>query len=227
MISARETDRRHRNGVQIAVMALPGPSGDSVPGVHVRIGATEFDLARRPLVVVDGALESTDDHLDAAHLSSVAKNAVAHGADLVIVPSQALSLQVTEAFADVGIGCVAEVVDAAGAVSCAENGATMVVWGGPDAPPCDLGVCTLVRGASGAESWACDGIVVAPDRLELVRDRPEGSIALVDLGSVTDRAELAALVVVALEAGVDGFVTFSPRSVRRAAYVIRAVEHAR
>ena len=50
---------------------------------------------------------------------------------------------------------------------------------------------------------------------------------IVDLGAEADRAVLAAQVAAALEGGAVGFLTVAPSPVRRAAYVIRAVENAR
>ena len=53
-----------------------------------------------------------------------------------------------------------------------------------------------------------------------------GAATIIELAADLDRSQLAALVTLGLAQGAIGFVTSSPNAVRRAAHVIRAIEHA-
>lgn len=101
-----------------------------------------------------------------------------------------------------------------------------VRWDGPDPMPRSPWPGLTVFSTRLHDICAGGGLIVAPDALEQLAAVPAGAIGIVDMGEITDRAAVAALVTVALELGATGFITDFPSPVRRAAHVIRAVEHA-
>lgn len=203
--------------------ARPTDGSGNVTVVQVRIGATVFDLQRRPLVIA--LLSAPDD--DLTGLAARAKEAVGQGADLVALPAAAVTAGVPDALGEVGVGSVGVATTAAAVEALAARRIAMVLWEGPLPLP-DLRRAPadrprlLARTAAGLRPG--DGVVIAPDRLAELDRIPPGVMGIVDLSTVTSRAPAAALVTVALEQGAVGFVTSSPSSVRRAAHVIRAVE---
>lgn len=192
--------------------------------VQVRIGATVFDLQRRPLVIaLLGDLVG-----DAAGLVPAAKEAAGQGADLVALPVGVSTGGLPVSLEQVGVGCVGVAATAPDIEELTNGQVAMILCEGPaaigrlrsasDRPP------ILARTTDGLRRG--DGVVVAADRLADLDRIPPGVMGVVDLSTVTSRAAAAALVTVALEAGAVGFLTAAPSSVRRAAHVIRAVEHA-
>lgn len=204
--------------------ARPPDGSGNVPEVQVRIGATVFDLQRRPLVIA-----LLDDPVgDGAGLVPVAKEAAGQGADLVALPAATSAGGLSVALDQVGVGCVGVAGTVGDFEVLTNRQVTMILWEGstpigplastPDRP------AILTRTTDGLRRG--DGFVVAADRLADLDRIPHGVMGIVDLSTVASRAAAAALVTVALEQGAVGFLTAAPSSVRRAAHVIRAVEHA-
>ncbi len=199
--------------------------------VQVRIGTTAFDTRRRPLVLalVDAAERA------GGGVVTAAKEAAGHGADLVAIDATLVTEGLPGELAGVGVGCVGVARTSAEVATSLARGVAAVYWQGPGpAPRRDAAGpdrVWLIAGATGARNpdpatAPPDAAVVGIDDLAALEQLPPGVVGLVDLSTVTDRAATAALVTVALSAGASGFVTTLPSAVRRAAHVIRAVEHA-
>jgi hypothetical protein len=199
--------------------------------VQVRIGTSDFDIERRPLVVaVLEAGRALDGEIGGP--VTAAKEAMGRGADLVALAAAAVADGLPEACEAVGVGCVGIATSAAEAATLASRRVAAVIWQG-SRPPVDLDLdgpppvwadaeAILTRPAS-PTAWPRT-VVVARDGLATLDRIPADVVGLVDLSGITDRAATAAFVTVALERGASGFVTPSPSAVRRAAHVVRAVE---
>ncbi|HET8929377.1 MAG TPA: hypothetical protein VFN21_01845 [Acidimicrobiales bacterium] len=198
--------------------------------MQVSIGATVFDLQRRPLVIA--VLERPGRGpagLERGCLMGMAKEAAGLGADLVICPAAAVTEGLPGALADIGVGCVGVATDPVEAEALVRRNVVAILWQGPGdrvdrGPVGSHSIPTFSR--TGESLLPGDGVVVEPDELTELDRTPPGVVGIVDLSAIVGRAEIAALVAVALEAGASGFITSSPSAVRRAAHVIRAVEHA-
>lgn len=217
-----------------------------MPVVTVSFGAPDSDTRRRPLVIAPVAAEGHD---SVAFLASV-KEAVGHGADLVVVPETFLTDgtptdgtptdthrsngnrpgEVAGVVVAAGAGIVGEATDQAGFARLADRGITCIWWRGPGPVPGrgtdegDVRVPVLSRDVRGLRPG--DALLVPADDPAAAGPTPPGVVVIVDLMDVADRALAAAAVTVALEHGAVGFLTVLPGAVRRAAHVIRAVEHA-
>lgn len=192
----------------------------------LRLGPTEFDPADRPLVVAH------DDPAGVEPVDKVLKQAVGQGADVVELPFARLDSAETGVETERIPVCVV-VSSLAELEGVTRLGAVAVRWSG--APTRGS---VLRRAAPGVPLvWSTtdpddgpvpgDWLIVPVERCAALAERAPGVIGLIDLGIRSDRAELAALVTLALEGPVDGFVTVSPTTVRRTAHVIRAVERSR
>lgn len=211
-------------------MAPPSGGDGNVPVVQVSIGATVFDLQRRPLVIA--MLENSGhDPGGTEHgcLLGAAKEAAGQGADLVACPANAVSEGLPDALADIGVACVGVATDTAEVEVLVKRHVAAILWAGPEdavdrrAARSDR-IDWFSRCAVGLLPG--DGIIVEPDQVGRLARTPPGVVGIVDLSAIVARAEVAALVTVALGAGASGFITSAPSAVRRAAHVIRAVEHA-
>lgn len=198
--------------------------------VQIRIGTTVFDTRRRPLVI---ALVDAAERAGAGFITA-AKEAAGHGADLVATDAATVTEGLPSALAGVGVGCVGVARSVSDIDLLLARGVTALHWKGPGPFP--------RRSIAGPEPvWvmaastptphpdptnpSTDAVVVSGD-VAALGQIPPGVVGLVDLSTDSDRAATAALVTVALSAGASGFVTTLPSAVRRAAHVIRAVEHA-
>lgn len=195
--------------------------------MQVRLGPIELDPDVRPIVLAAASSIAADQPLETA-----IKQAIGQGADLVEVPAEQLGPTAATALrvAALAVCVTCERLDDVERAS--PSGAAAVRWTGDPARTTEvrarlgglpLVVFDLDVGADHVHRPGDWWVVSWEQRARLV-DRPAGVLGLVDLGARTDRAELAAAVVVALELGAEGFVTVTPTSVRRAAHVIRAVE---
>lgn len=187
--------------------------------MQLRIGDDIFDLDARPLVIARPSSAALGDD-DLVRLS---KDAVGDGADLVEIARCRLDEQLTG------------VLSAAGIRILARPGPT----DGPGEPAVALDVTgPLDRSGAGSADPVRfssdptrlrpgDGQILTVTDLDPLGRLDPGIVGIVDLCGMRSRAELAAVVAWALGMGAGGFITTEPMPVRRAAHVIRAVEHAR
>lgn len=200
------------------------PAVTSSP-VQLRIGDDNFDLERRPLIIARPAVEN----IDADALISVAKGAIGQGADLVEIGASYLDGDTVEALRAAGVPIVARLEGTAAPLAAGLHAVTI-----PGANPVSVPASeSLVRfSCDPVQLRPGDGLVVPAqdlDDLDVLNDLDglsEAVALIVDLTAFVDRAEITAVVTHALALRVAGFITTTPKPVRRAAYVIRAVEHA-
>ncbi len=184
--------------------------------VQLRIGDDLHDLDIRPLVIARPSVVGMGDD----DLVRVAKDAVGRGADLVELPRSRVTPTIMGALGAVGVRIVTgrEPPDGHSART-GRPAATLVVV------PTDDGTdVSTVFTPDPEVAGPGDGLIVP--RGERGRLEGDGAAVIVDLTPLGDRGELAALVADALGRGASGFLTTAPEPVRRAAHVIRAVEHA-
>ena len=190
--------------------------------MQLRIGDDNFDLERRPLVIARVAVE----HSDAAALISVAKGAVGQGADLVEFGVSCLDGETVGALRAAGVPVVARLDGATGSLAGGVHAVT-IPGGNPVVVPATDDLVRFTGDQAGIRPG--DGLIVTAQHLDDLADlddRCEAVALIVDLTAVVDRARIAAIVTHALALGAAGFISTAPKPVRRAAYVIRAVEHA-
>lgn len=216
--TAQEPEQRRRAGnvTEVQPSYAPGPLRPS----------------DRPTVI---ALPSVNPAVfaDLVELRRTVKEAFGHGADLIELPDAVVTADAVGVCAEVGIGCIGATADAEAVDRLVSAGVTAVRWlgdtpmAGPDPDPQRERPRVL---AARPEGLAAGDALVLPSSMPGDRDQldrlDDGSIVVVDLTEIDDRAALAALVTVALEHGACGFITTRPSAVRRAAYAINAVEHA-
>lgn len=194
--------------------------------VTVSFGAIGSDPRRHPLVI---ALLTTAD-VEPSMVSAMAKEAVGQGADLIALPVGMEHPDTVGMLATGAVDWVGVATEATGFARLVAAGATAIWWRG-DGPPPDRGtgsraetVPVMAGDARGLH--AGDALVGSGADASDAGSAPPGLPYLVDLTGIDSRAVTAAAVTVGLENGAVGFITTLPRAVRRAAHVIRAVEHA-
>lgn len=197
----------------------PRPTAVTSGPVRLTIGDDSFDLDLRPLVIArpGGA------HADGDDLVRYAKEAVSQGADLVELDAATLSPRLVTTLEAATIPVVARIVGP-GAVAWFDGVVGVTLQAGA-VPPASAPGSVVRFSADPTLLRPGDGRLVDP-RAVTPGDPGPGVAGIVDLGASTDRALLAAAVADALAHGAQGFVTTTPTPVRRAAHVIRAVEHA-
>jgi hypothetical protein len=192
--------------------------------VLLRLGRATVETTRRPLVIAVIPHHWDDDPVAAV------KQAHGLGADLVEVGGAHLDDATASALSDLGLAWMVATGDGTEARRAADGGAGAIRWTGTSPAP-DLSGCPgadpwIIDGGRGRTEAQADGTLVPVGEGWAVIDdlHRQGRPVIVDLGTEQDRATLAAAVTVGLAHGAQGFRTVAPRPVRRAAFVIRAVE---
>lgn len=188
--------------------------------VQIRIGMNSQDLDIRPIVIARlpiGDLADDD-------LVRISKDAIGQGADRVELDAARLTAAVRAALAAASVPVLARIRSAAQWSDPGGFDAVRVEPSGGEPFPRPAVASVFSTRAdllNPGDGW----IVPAAD---FARDPavPEALVPVVDLTGIGGRAELAAVVADALGRGAGGFITTAPTPVRRAAHVIRAVEHA-
>lgn len=179
------------------------------------------DRERRPLVIARLDEPVADD----IGVVAAAKDAIARGADLVELSAAGVSTAVCDALDRIDVGYVVCVSGTDPRSDPVYRRAVALHLDGSWVDPGGIRSARVpVLSTDPALVGPGDGLVVDPDHLATLADRPDGAGGIVDLTMIGQRAELAAVVTLALEFGATGFLTAAPSPVRRAAYVIRAVE---
>lgn len=194
--------------------------------MNLRIGDVDFDPQRRPLVIAP-----LDEHVcDAGDLAVAAKEVVRRGADLVVVDAPLLTRDALERFGEAEVVCAGRTGDATECRRLVDLGVPLIHWVTDMPFPSESRSTqrrTVVAASNSAGMRPGDLRMVRWDAMTGRVPAPPGVADIVDLGDVTDRVAAATIATMALEAGATGIWTVAPVPVRRAVYVVRAMELAR